>query len=332
MRLLILGGTVFLGRCLVEAALERGHAVTLFHRGITNADLFPEVEKLHGDRDGQLDTLYGRDWDAVIDTSGYVPRIVRQSATWLRNTVDRYAFISSISVYADFSAAGMTEDSPLGAMEHEETEDISAFYGPLKAMCEQEVQQAFGNRALIIRPGLLVGPNDPTDRFTYWVHRFAEGGRILVPGSADRRIQFIDVRDLADWTMAMLEGKVGGVFNATGPAHPLTMGEFVATLEQAIPAAGKAVWVDESFLLQKSVGEWNELPLWIAEKTNWPGFLTVNATRAIHQGLSFRPVAATVLDTLSWDGRQKRDRKWRAGMTRDREAELLSEWERQAGR
>ncbi|MBZ0302858.1 MAG: NAD-dependent epimerase/dehydratase family protein, partial [Anaerolineae bacterium] len=227
MKILLLGGPKFLGRAVIDAALAAGHTVTMFNRGQTNPDLYPQVEKLYGDRDGQLDPLRGRSWDAVIDTCGYVPRVVRQSAELLAEAVGRYVFISTISVYEDI--VGSSEDSALAVLEDETTEEVSGAYGGLKVLCERVVQGVYGDRALIIRPGLIVGPHDPTDRFTYWVTRTARGGRMLVPAASDYPMQVIDVRDLAEWTVRMVEGDMPGVYNATGPAEPLTMGEMLDT-------------------------------------------------------------------------------------------------------
>lgn len=236
MKLLILGGTKFLGRYLVDAALAAGHQVTLFNRGKTNPELFPHVEQRHGDRDGDLGALSEGIWDVVIDTSGYVPRVVRASAELLRPRTAKYVLISSVSVYADFAIQNIDEDYPVGQVNDPTTEDISEFYGPLKALCEKAVQDVYRDQALIIRPGLIVGPNDPTDRFTYWVRRFAQGGDVLVPGRPERRQQFIDVRDLAEWVLWTAASSLTGVFNATGPAQRFTMGELVKDIRPRRPS------------------------------------------------------------------------------------------------
>lgn len=326
MRILILGGTEFLGRHLVDAALTNGHEVALFNRGQTNSDLYSNVEKLRGDRDGHLDALCGRCFDAVIDTSGYVPRVVRQSVELLKDAVMHYTFVSSISVYADFSQVGLGEDAPIGTLEDETTENVAEHYGALKALCEREVQSTFGDRALIVRPGLIVGPHDPTDRFTYWVRRFGQGGEVLVPGRYDYPIQFIDGRDLAEWIIQMVEHKTSGVFNATGPEKALTMKGFIENLKGAIPSAGSARWVSEAFLQSQGVKEWAELPLWISDKTGWPGFTTVNVKRAIAQGLTCRPLLETVRDTLRWDQTRPQDSNLKAGLSHERELDLLRTW------
>lgn len=327
MRILLLGGTAFLGRHLVEAALERGHEVTLFNRGKTNAELFPEVEKLIGDRDGQLEELAGRKWDAVIDTSGYLPRIVRQSARLLKEMAESYCYVSSISAYADFSAEEMDEASPLAVIEDEKSEDITAHYGALKALCEREVAEVFGQQAIIIRPGLIVGPHDPTGRFTYWPERFSEGGSILVPGQPERPIQFIDARDLAAWTIHLLESKGSGIYNAVSPAKKLTMGRLVEACSQLTDHSA-AVWVSEPFLQEHGVGEWMELPLWLASSSNMPGFLAVSGERAARSGLVLRSIEATVRDTLEWvrSSGAHNDQARKAGLSKAREAELLDAW------
>src|SRR3954470_5339632 len=222
MKLLILGGTIFLGRYLAEAALERGHDLTLFNRGQHNSELYPDVEKLRGDRDGGLDVLRGRRWDAVVDTSGYLPRLVRASAELLADAVEHYTFISSISVYPHFRSLGQDESAPVGTLDNPSVEEITGeSYGPLKALCEQAVEQALPGRTLVVRPGLIVGPHDPSDRFTYWVRRVAQGGELLAPAGRDWHTQIIDVRDLAEWTLRMVERRQTGVYNATGPAYDL---------------------------------------------------------------------------------------------------------------
>ena len=324
MKLLILGGTKFLGRHLVDAALADGHQVTLFNRGKTNPELFPNVEQRHGDRDGDLQALSDGTWDVVIDTSGYVPRVVRASAELLRPRTKKYVFISSVSVYADFAIENIDEDYPVGQVDDPTTEDVSEFYGPLKALCEQAVQDVYGDQALIIRPGLIVGPNDPTDRFTYWVRRFAQGGDVLVPGRPQRLQQFIDVRDLAEWTIRASVSSLTGVFNATGPAQRFTMGELVEDIRATVPNAGSPVWAAEEFLAQHEVAEWSEMPLWIAESHGWPGFEAASIDRALKAGLTFRPVPDTIRDTWEWD--KDRTGPMLAGMDPKREAELLEAW------
>ena len=306
MRLLVLGGTKFLGRAIVEEALARGHELTLFNRGTTNAGLFPDVEQLHGDRTGDLSALEGRSWDAVLDPSGYVPAVVRRSAELLRDS-GRYVFISSISVYADFTEP-WDESGPLSELGEGSADELASDfsnYGALKVLCEQEVERVFGERALIVRPGLIVGPHDPTGRFTYWPQRLRRGGEILAPGPPNRIAQFIDVRDLAEWIVAAVEHELDGVFNATG----------AGVRWEELLAGANVTWVTDEFLRQQEVGEWMELPLWIAD-----GALEVDVRRATAEGLRARPVAeslAGALDAPAVDG---------VGLTPEREAELLAAW------
>ncbi len=329
MKLLVLGGTVFLGRHLVEAALARGHEVTLFNRGQHDVTpegvLFPQVEKLHGNRDGGLTVLQGRRFDAAIDTSGYVPRLVRTSAEMLADQVEHYTFISSISVYADVSKPGLDESTPVGKLEDETTEEVTGeTYGPLKALCEQAAEAAMPGRVLVIRPGLIVGPHDPTDRFTYWPHRVAAGGEVLAPGRPERPVQFIDARDLAEWTLRLVEARQTGIYHATGPDVALTMQQLLETCKAVSGSNARFIWVSDEQLLQANIGPWMELPLWIPE--NDPesiGFMRVNVGKALAAGLSFRPLAETVRDTLAWEATRPPDAERKAGMKREREAELL---------
>jgi 2'-hydroxyisoflavone reductase len=330
--LLILGGTVFVGRHLVDAALVRGHTVTLFNRGQHNAELFPSVEKLRGNRDGGLDALRGRRWDAVIDTCGYFPRIVRASAETLRQSADHYTFISSVSVYAEVKQPSIDENALVATLEDESVEQITeGSYGALKALCEQAVERAMPGRALIIRPGLIVGPHDPTDRFTYWPHRIARGGQVLAPGNAASRVQFIDVRDLAEWTLRMVEAKHTGVFNATGPGDALTMEQFLDECRKVSGSDARLTWIEEKFLLDAGVGAWIEMPLWVPEKEDALGFMQINCGRALAAGLTFRPLSDTLRDTLAWDATRSPAVEWRAGIQPERELELLNAWHQRKG-
>jgi 2'-hydroxyisoflavone reductase len=319
-RLLLLGGPKFLGRAVIETALAGGHKLTLFNRGRTNPEEFPEVERLQGDRDGGLGALAGRSWDAVVDTSGYVPRLVRDSAELLAGAVERYVFVSSISVYAGFSEP-VTETSPLAAVEDETTEDVQEHYGALKALCERAVEDVFGDRGTSIRAGLIVGPHDPTGRFTYWPHRIARGGEVLVPGRPDRPVQFVDVRDLAGFLLLVAERGPGGPVTATGPVPALTMGALADACRAVTASDASFTHVDDAFLVEHEVGEWMELPLWVAPKPGWERFLEADVSRALAAGLTFRPLAVTVRDTLAQaatvDG---------VGLAPEREAELLRAW------
>jgi nucleoside-diphosphate-sugar epimerase len=316
MRLLVLGGTVFVGRHIVDAAREHGHEVTLFNRGRTAPGLFPDLERIVGDRTKDLSALCGRRFDAVIDTSGYQPAVVRKSARALADSVGLYAFVSTISVYAAFTP-GMDERTPLA----EEAEDD---YGPLKARCEREVESALPGRALIVRPCIVAGPYDPSDRFTYWVRRVADGGDMLAPGEPARPVQLIDARDLGDWLVRAIEEAIPGMFNTTGA----TVG-FGDMLEACLAAAGSTprfVWVPDDFLLEHGVKPFTDLPLWCpAEEA--AAFFTVDSSRAIAKGLRFRPLRETARDTLEWD-RTWREPRLRAGLDPEREAELLRAWTR----
>lgn len=320
MDILIIGGTRFLGRHIVEVALAAGHRLTLFNRGQTNPELFPEVEKLRGDRATDLNALEGRRWDAAIDICGYVPRVVRASTERLAGAVAHYTFISSISVYADFQHLHMDESAPTGVLTDPTTEEITnETYGPLKALCEQVVEQAFSDRSLLIRPGYIVGPHDPTDRFTYWPHRVALGGEVLAPGDPEAPVQFIDVRDLAEWIVRMVEARATGAYNATGPEYTLEMGRLLAECKQLTGSDAHFIWADETFLEAHKV----EPPIW--SPSNEPGAATVNCQHAIDAGLIFRPLSETIRATLEWDVSRPAGYTLRAGLAPEQEAGLLRE-------
>ena len=324
LKLLILGGTAFLGPELVEAARARGHTVTLFNRGKTNPGLFPDLEKLHGDRDGQLDALRGRTWDAVLDTSGYVPRIVRQSAELLAPSVGRYLFVSTISVYAEGVKAPITESTALATAPDPRSEDVRAHYGALKALCERAVEAAMPGRALSVRPGLIVGPTDPTDRFTYWPVRLARGGEVLAPGDGLDPVQFVDVRDLAAFLVLAAEKRLAGTMNATGPAAPLLTRDFLEACR--VPGVeARLTWVDDAFLEAQKVSAWSDLPVWVPRSE---AFTQVSSAPAIAAGLTFRPAAESARDTLAWWRAQPEERRSRprTGLTPAREAEVLAAW------
>jgi 2'-hydroxyisoflavone reductase len=323
MQLLVIGGTHFVGRALVEDAVERGHEVTVFHRGPGEPDGFPEVEHLHGDRDGGLDPLRGRTWDAAIDTCGYVPRDVREATQVLADTVGHYTFISTLSVYPDDAPTGTNEGTPAHQPPFPDTEEITAeSYGPLKMACELEAQGAFPERCLVVRPGYIVGPNDPTDRFTYWVRRAAAGGRMLAPGPASQPLQVVDARDLGAFTLDHVEAATSDVFGVVGPSEPLTWGAALPALVEAGHAGTEFVWVDAPFLQERVKEEDGELPLWDIE---YPGLHSFDASKAIAGGLHHRPFAETIADTLAWDrGRGA----LKAGLTPERERELLQAWHR----
>lgn len=336
-RILLLGGTGFLGPQLVEAARARGHTVTLFNRGKTRPHLFPDLEKLHGDRDPKngdgLKVLEGRSWDVVIDTSGYVPRVVRASAELLAPNVGHYIFISTISVYKELPRSGMDEDSPVATVEDPTQENVREHYGALKALCEKAVEAAFPGRATLIRPGLIVGPDDPTQRFTYWPVRMARGGEVLAPGDGSDPAQFIDVRDLAEWTILTLENRDLGTFNAVGPDKPLRMRELLEACQKASGSDATFTWADAAFLEQQQVRPWMDMPVWIPPGGEMAGMSSVSNARAVARGLKFRPVVDTARDTLAWFNglpaeRQVELRK-RAGLSPEREREVLTTWHQQ---
>ena len=301
---------MFLGRAIAADALARGHELTLFNRGATNPELFPEAERIRGDRRRELSALDARTWDAVIDTSGFVPADVRASAQLLRSS-HRYVFVSSVSVYADFSS-GPTEETPtaaLGSMPDDELAADYSNYGPLKALSEAEVESVFGGRTLVVRPGLIVGPHDPTGRFTYWAHRLGRGGETLAPAPPERRVQFVDVRDLAAWLLDAVEGGLAGTYNATNEG--VTWGELLAGAD--------VTWVADEFLQEHEVGPWMELPLWLPDP-GWVGMHSTDVGRAVAAGLRFRPLEETIRGAAAaplQDG---------VGLTPEREAELLAAW------
>jgi 2'-hydroxyisoflavone reductase len=319
-RILILGGTKFLGRATVEAALARGHDVTLFNRGETNPELFPDVEKLHGDRTENLSALDGRERDAVIDTSGYIPGVVRRSAEALKDSVGRYLFVSSVSVYADLGE-GPDEAATrgeLGELPADELLPDYANYGPLKALAEDAVWDVYGDRATVVRPGLIVGPHDPTGRFTYWPHRVARGGDVVVPAPPERLVQFIDVRDLGRWMVELLERDEAGAFNATRPG--VSWAELLETAVAVTGSDAEPVWIPDEFLQQHEVGEWMELPLWLADP-EWVGMNQADVSRAVAAGLTFRPLEETIRGALDEAGMTED-----AGMKPERERELIGAW------
>jgi 2'-hydroxyisoflavone reductase len=325
MKLLIIGGTRFLGRHIIDVALIRGHHVTMFNRGQTNPELYPKVERIRGDRDGGLDALKGNNWDVVIDTCGYVPRIVRASAEMLSGAVEHYTFISTISVYQDLESKGMDESAPLGVLEDETLEEITEdTYGPLKVLCEQAVQETCPDKTLIVRPGLIVGPHDTTDRFTYWPARLARGGEVLAPGNPDQQTQIIDVRDLAEWTLVMAEKRQTGVYNATGPESKLTMSEMIDTCHRAVGSTADITWVNDEFLVKNEIVPFVDIPLWLtAGESN---IMAVSVAKAVAAGLTFRPLEDTVVDTLAWDQTRPVDMPRHFGISAQREAELLKAW------
>ena len=328
MNLLIIGGTRFLGRALVDEARAAGHTVTLFNRGLSNPDLYPDVEQIHGDRDGGLAALGDRRWDAVIDTCGYMPRIVRAAAGYLAPRVDHYTFISTMSVYADPSQPGTDESSAVGTLADESVEEITGeTYGPLKALCEQAATEGMGGRALHVRAGLIVGPYDQSDRFTYWPVHVARGGRVLAPGTPDYGVQFVDVRDLAQWTLQATTRRLTGPYNVAGPRVPLPLGDLLNTCRQVSGSDATFTWVGEDFLVAQQVEPYTEIPLWVPAE--YGGFNAFSIDKTLSAGLAFRPAAETVRDTLAWATSRPADYVWRNGLSAEREQALLEEWDRQ---
>jgi 2'-hydroxyisoflavone reductase len=326
MKLLVIGGARFSGRALTELALERGHEVILFHR--TPTDLFPEAEHVIGDRERGVDALGGRTFDAVVDTCGYVPRAVRASTELLRGS-GWYGFISSLSAHPEDLPPGANEDSPIFEAPFPDTEEVTdETYGPLKVACEQQVIDVFGDRACVIRPGFIVGPNDPTDRFTYWVRRAATGGEMVAPAPSDYGLQWVDARDLAAFVLHLAEGATPGVFGVVDRAPTMTLGELIGGAASAAGANTRVSWVDESFIVEAFGGEdagddpHDAFPLWWPEA---PGFHAFDPSRAFEAGLSCRSPAETVRDTLAWD-RSRDQAPMRAGMSVEREQALLAAW------
>jgi 2'-hydroxyisoflavone reductase len=330
LKILVLGGTLFLGRHLVEVALRRGHEVTLFNRGRTNPDLFPDVEKIHGDREGDLSELSGGQWNAVIDTSGYVPRVVRASAELLADRVQHYTFISTLSVFSPPTKHGLNESDSPTLPEDGSSEDVQASYGSLKALCERGVEELLPGRTLNLRPGILIGPHDPTNRFGYWVRRLAETGDVLAPAPPEQPVQLIDVRDFAEWNIRMAEAEETGTFNATG--KPVSFESMLEACAAPSAADARIVWADESFLLAEGVEPFVELPLWLATGANaeWSGFFLVDVAKAVAHGLSFRALRDSAADVLAsadtGAGVKFGVETPREGLTRERESRLLDAW------
>jgi 2'-hydroxyisoflavone reductase len=336
MRILVLGGTRFLGRHLVDLALARGDDVTVFTRGKQPNHWPGRVSALTGNRDQAvspgLRALEAGTWDAVVDTCGYVPRVVRQSAELLAPRVGRYLFVSSISVFTEASRAGLTEKDPVGALEDPSTEEIGKFYGPLKAACERVVSDIYGPRALNVRPGLIVGPHDPTDRFGYWVARFVHptllgdrAAEAVVPDPPSRPIQLIDARDLAAFMLELLDKGLEGTHNATSPSGQWTMGTLIDALRE-VGGAGAPTprWVDEKLLVEKKVDPWTGLPLWIPLSfADESGFMQIDCTKAQRAGLRTRPLADTIRDTAAWLAQRDNAGAWKDVLTADREREVL---------
>ena len=332
MRILFLGGTGFIGPHQVEYAIKRGHEVTLFNRGKSNPKLFPEARKLEGDRNGRLDALKGGTWDAVIDNSGYVPRHVRDSAQLLKDKVGYYLFVSTVGTYqawydGSWPAGGVDESSPQAPLPEPGSEEVGKYYGQLKALCEKEVAAAFPNRNSLVRPGLIVGPGDPTDRFTYWPVRIDRGGEVMAPGSPTDPVLYIDARDLAIWCVHLVENRTPGPFNALGPLEPFSMAEMLYGCRAVTSSPVSFTWVDAATVAESKVNPMGLIP-WVDPKGPIHGASSFRRDAAFKAGLTFRPFAETARDTLTWFKSLpvERQAKLGAGLTAAKEAEILAAW------
>ncbi len=325
MKILILGGSRFLGRHLVAAAQAGGHDVTTFNRGLSDPSPATGVLSLRGDRDSNLAALQGGRWDVAVDTSGYVPRLVGAAVAALHDQIEHYTFISSISVYADPSIRNLDETDAVGELEDSSVEEINGeTYGPLKALCEQAAEAGLPGRVLNVRPGLIVGPYDPTDRFIYWPVRIARGGEVLCPDQPEIPCQLIDARDLAAWIIRMAEQRKTGEYNATGPATALTVRGLFEQCRAVSGSDATFTWTDAAFLEAQGLDELRNLPVWSDHE--FAGIMATNIEKATDDGLSFRPLAETIRDTLAWAGTRPADYQWRVGLAAEREADLLHRW------
>ncbi|MET3729690.1 2'-hydroxyisoflavone reductase [Fictibacillus halophilus] len=324
MKVLLIGGTRFLGRHVADSFNINQHEVTLFHRGKTaKVGITDNVHEIIGDRDIDLSLIENGSWDIVVDTCGYFPKQVRKSAEALMRKGTFYIFVSSVSVYEDQSVRNITEDAKTAELTDPNTTEIGEQYGSLKAACEREILDVFGDNALIVRPGLIVGPYDYTDRFTYWPTRGVRGGEILIPEMKDPTVRFIDVRDLANWIVRMAENKENGIYQAVGGVY-----DFNEVVQKCLLSQVQTtiVPVTESFLLNENVGEWVELPLWISSE-DYRGLDYADDTKAINKGLIFRPIEETIKDTADWSlSRNLNPDDWKAGLHPDKEKMLLKKW------
>ena len=334
LKILILGGTRFIGLHMTSLALQRGHTLTFFNRGKTHTDKFPEIERIKGDRNGQIDGLKDRQWDVVIDNSGYVPRHARATAELLAPNVRQYIFTSSVSVYPNFTEP-RDEKSPVGKLQDETVEKVDGdTYGPLKALCEQAVEKAMPGRTCVIRPGLIVGPDDNTDRFTWWPARAARGGEFIAPGAPADPFQVIDVRDLAAFAIKAAEENVTGTYNLVSNVNSFKFGELTAACiaaahKQAKPAvAPKAVWIPAEFLEEQKVEPWSEMPVWLPAKGDEAAFAGTSNAAALAKGLKISPLKKTVDDTMAWHlARPVEEReKLKSGIAPEKEAAVLAAW------
>lgn len=328
LKVLIFGGTGFIGPHFVRELIAGGHQLTLLNRGKRNPGLFPNVETLIADRNGPLDVLKGREWDVVIDDSAYVPAQVTKSTQLLKEHVRHYIFVSSISAYADFATPGITEDYPVAQLKDPTVTKVTEeTYGGLKALCEQVVEQTFGERQAVIRPTYIVGPGDTSDRFTYWPVRVARGGEMLAPGSASDPVQFVDVRDLAAFMRVCVERSVKGRYNVCNPPGAVTMGDLLETSKRVSKSNASFTWASQSFIEQSKLVESGEIPIWSPPSGKDAGAALVSSARAVAQGLRFRDLETTIKDTLAWHEQRPAEQKskLRAGLTAEREAELLKQ-------
>jgi 2'-hydroxyisoflavone reductase len=333
LRILVLGGTNFIGPYQVQYALDRGHSITLFNRGRTNPQLFPTVERLVGDRNNDLKSLEGREWDVVIDNSATNPEWVELSAALLSKSVKRYVFTSTRSVYFDTSRVPMTSDAPVFTRENTPVQPGQALpYGLAKAESEKIVRKHFPGRALIVRPSLIVGPGDLTDRFTYWPVRIERGGEILAPGDGSDRVQVIDVRDLCEWMVRLCENDVVGTYNGLGPRNGYSFAELLHGIKAVTSSDATFTWIDTDFLIQHDVRGYREMPVWQPSRGRTAGFGRFDISPEIALGLTFRPLAVTAKDTLDYYHAQPADRQatLRAGITAEREREVLALWKARA--
>ncbi len=328
MRVLVLGGTLFVGRHIVEALLTSGHEPVLFHRGLTGPGLFPDVEHVLGDRETDLARLDGRQFDAVIDPSGYLPHVVRASAARFANHAESYVFISSVSAY-DSNVERFIETGPLAQLPPDASDAVydDQHYGPLKALCERAATEAFGAAGtILVRPGLVVGPYDPTDRYSYWPARLARGGEVLAPNSPNDPVQFVDARDLAAWIVLLIEARAHGTFNAISPRDAFSLGDVLEACRIAGESDARLTWVDNAFLEANGVGMWVEIPLWLAPSAGLGAFFNVDTARATATGFRARSPLTTARDTLAWLRTRPPDHRWGAGLDAARERELLALW------
>ena len=329
MKILVIGGTRFLGYYIVKSALRAGHDVTIFNRGVSSKEVPDRVKFIKGDRTkkSDIEKLTKQNWDLVIDTCGYVPDDIELLAGILKNNIDKYLFVSSISVYDSNQRNGsVTEDAPVLKLpiDADPNERTFQYYGEKKALCEKKVIHYFGDNSIIIRPGLIVGPRDQTYRFPYWVERVSEGGQILAPGNQDASVQVIDVRDLADWIIKLGKNDKTGIYNATGPEEIMTFQSFFEECRKILNMECSFTWVDEKFLLEKEVGEWIEIPLWLSEENS--ELFDADFSKAINTGLTFRPISETIQDTYDWfKDFEKEDFRSKA-LTREKEKQLLEDW------